>query len=107
MGFSSDDTGWTDGWDPDVMRCTCVRPLNDGQVEPLLTNDFGNGWPPYTFNLGSAHAGAFNAVFADGSVRSLKYDIDVVLLNALGTRNGTSAGPLGASDPEVADVSTD
>jgi hypothetical protein len=37
----------------------------------------------------------------------LKYDIDVVLLNALGTRNGTSAGPLGASDPEITDTSTE
>ena len=104
-GSSSDDAGWTDGWDPDVMRCTCVQPLSDSQVKPLLTGNVGETAPAYTFNLGSAHSGAFNAVFADGSVRSLKYDIDVVLLNALGTRNGTSAGPLGANDAEVADIS--
>jgi hypothetical protein len=32
-------------------------------------------------------------VFADGSVRSIDYDVDLHVLNALGTRNGTSAGP--------------
>ena len=107
IGSSSDDAGWTDGWDPDVMRCTCVKPLSDSQVAPLLTGNVGETAPHYTFNLGSAHSGGFNAVFADGSVRTLKYDIDVVLLNALGTRNGTSAGPLGASDPEITDTSTE
>ncbi|TWT37640.1 Type II secretion system protein G precursor [Posidoniimonas corsicana] len=104
-GSSSDDTGWTDGWDPDVMRCTCVRPLNDSQSIKLLTHDFGQGAPHYLFNFGSAHPGTFNAVFADGSVHALPYDIDIFVFNALGTRNGTSDGPLpGAGDPESIDT---
>jgi prepilin-type processing-associated H-X9-DG protein len=39
---------------------------------------------------GSAHAGGFNAVFADGSVHSINYGIDIIVYNSLGTRNGTS-----------------
>ena len=97
----SDNTGWTDGWDPDVMRCTCVRPLNDGETDGIRTGEFGEDGPPYVWNLGSAHTGGFNAVFADGSVHTINYDIDIYILNALGTRNGTSAGPGGAGTPEV------
>ena len=47
---------------------------------------FGNDRDVYYF--GSAHSGGFNGVFADGSVRTLNYDIDVVLFNSLGTRAG-------------------
>ncbi len=38
--------------------------------------------------FGSAHPGGFHGVFADGSVRTLNYDIDVVIFNGLGTRAG-------------------
>lgn len=98
-GSSSDDTGFTDGWDPDIMRCTCIPPLNDGTVNRPFTGNIGD--PPGTpiwevFVLGSSHTGGFNAVFADGSVHTINYDIEVPVLNALGTRNGTSAG---AGDP--------
>ena len=40
------------------------------------------------YYFGSAHPGGFNGIFADGSIRGLNYDIDVVLFNALGTRAG-------------------
>jgi prepilin-type processing-associated H-X9-DG protein len=90
-GSPSDDRGWSDGWDPDVMRISCIQPANDSQ-----NNDFGNGFPFLpgfneaweTLLLGSAHPGGINAVFADGSVHSISYDVDVQLLNYLGTRNG-------------------
>jgi prepilin-type processing-associated H-X9-DG protein len=98
---SSDDTGWTDGWDPDIMRCTCVPPLNDGQVIEHLTFNIGETPPPYVWNLGSAHKSGFNAVFADGSVRSINYDIDIYVLNALGTRNGQAGGPGGVRTTET------
>jgi prepilin-type processing-associated H-X9-DG protein len=105
-GSHSDDTGWTDGWDPDVMRCTCVPPLQDTSAIPLLTGKLGEKDTPfYVFNLGSAHPGGFNAVFADGSVQTLNYDIDVFVLNALGTRNGKAAGPGGPTTSES--ISTD
>jgi prepilin-type N-terminal cleavage/methylation domain-containing protein/prepilin-type processing-associated H-X9-DG protein len=104
-GSPSDDTGWSDGWDPDVMRTTCVPPLPDSQENAPYTNRFGDpcssgpAWE--TFVIGSAHSGAFNAVFADGSTRSISYDIDMYVLNAAGTRNGTAAGSGGVNTPEV------
>jgi prepilin-type N-terminal cleavage/methylation domain-containing protein len=92
-GTPSDDTGWTDGWDPDVMRCSCIQPLNDSALNPEFTGNSDQG-PPCpggkceAMLMGSSHPGGINAVFADGAVHSISYDIDVILLNALGTRNG-------------------
>ena len=40
------------------------------------------------YYFGAAHPSTFNCVFADGSVHSLSYDIDVTLFNGLGTRGG-------------------
>lgn len=72
-----DDCGWTDGWDPDTMRSTLYRPEMD--QERISSND-----PCYRF--GSPHPGGFNAAFADGSVRSLSYEIDIPVFNCLGDR---------------------
>ncbi len=104
-GTPSDDTGLTDGWDPDIVRCTCIPPLSDGDVNPPFTGGIGEN--PGTNNIweifvsGSAHTGGMNAVFADGSVRTVSYDIELHVFNALGTRNGTSAGAAGPTDPET------
>ena len=92
----SDDQGITEGWDPDVMRCSCVPPLNDSQINHEFTStppEIGPAWE--TLLMGSSHPGGFNVVFADGAVHTINYDINVPLLNALGTRNGA----------EVADIS--
>jgi prepilin-type N-terminal cleavage/methylation domain-containing protein/prepilin-type processing-associated H-X9-DG protein len=92
-GSKSDDKGWTDGWDPDAIRCTCFLPYQDSdsagyQSQPLNSNTdiFGKDRDVYYF--GSAHTGGFNAMFADGSVHTLNYDIDVVVFNGLATRAG-------------------
>ena len=92
-GSKSDDKGWIDGWDPDAIRSTCFQPYQDGdgagfQFQPQNgpADLFGIDRDVYYF--GSAHPSGFNGIFADGSVRGLKYDIDVVLFNALGTRAG-------------------
>jgi prepilin-type N-terminal cleavage/methylation domain-containing protein len=102
-GYASDDRGWADGWDADTVRATCIQPLNDSEI-----NEFHSPKPPspenpswYTLIMGSAHTGAFNAVFADGSTHSIDYEIDIYVLNALGTRNSTSAGPGGVNTSEV------
>jgi prepilin-type N-terminal cleavage/methylation domain-containing protein/prepilin-type processing-associated H-X9-DG protein len=106
-GSASDDRGWTDGWDADTMRCTCIHPMQDGQTNPEHSGSPPNWNNPsfYTLVLGAAHPGSFNAVFADGSVRGINYDVDLFVLNAAGTRNGTSAGSGGPTSPET--TSTD
>jgi prepilin-type processing-associated H-X9-DG protein len=73
-GSGDDDCGWADGWDPDVIRFTQVPPIPD-------SNPNGNG-----YQFGSAHPAGMNAVFADGSVRTIRYSIDPVLFNRLGHR---------------------
>ena len=89
-GGYSDDKGWTDGWDPDAIRSTCYQPYSDGdgyQFQSLGPADiFGRDKDiPY---FGSAHPGGLNGIFADGSIRTVNYDIDVLLFNGLGTRAG-------------------
>ncbi|MCH8840638.1 MAG: DUF1559 domain-containing protein [Planctomycetes bacterium] len=90
-GSKSDDKGWIDGWDPDAIRSTCFQPYSDSdgyQFQPLNNpfDLFGRDRDVYYF--GSAHPGGFHGVFADGSIRTLNYDIDVVLFNGLATRAG-------------------
>jgi prepilin-type N-terminal cleavage/methylation domain-containing protein len=88
-GSPSDDTGWTDGWDPDTMRCTCIPPLEDDSLNPEFTNVPPHVSPAWqTLLLGAAHTGGFNAVYADASVHTINYDVSTYVLNALGTRNG-------------------
>jgi hypothetical protein len=42
--------------------------------------------------FGAAHPAVFQSVFADGSIHSLSYDIDMYLFNSLGTKAGDSKG---------------
>ena len=89
-GGTSDDQGWTEGWDPDTIRSTCFQPYSDSdgyQFQSLGADDIFGAEKDVVF-FGSAHAGGFNGVFADGSIQTLRYDIDVVLFNALATRAG-------------------
>jgi len=93
-GSWGDDRGWTDGWAPDSMRTTGVPPRSDSDgytytsafpdrpvgPEKLKSGEF------LVYNFGSAHPGGFNAVYADGSVHLLSYDINVVTFNNLGDR---------------------
>lgn len=75
-----DDRGWIDGWDPDTMRSTMFPVQVDGEEpDTSLTNML-----PYSF--GSAHSSGINAVFADGSVRSISYDVDPDAFIYLGNR---------------------
>jgi prepilin-type processing-associated H-X9-DG protein len=95
----SDDRGWCDGWDADQMRSTCFLPIADSdpigwqgaQLTKYFGDDFSTGPVGGSYNVlqfGSAHTSGMNAVFADGSVHSISYDIDVTVFNSLGTRNG-------------------
>ncbi|MGI9456236.1 MAG: DUF1559 domain-containing protein [Aeoliella sp.] len=79
LGDWHDDIGWTDGWDPDIMRYTGYQPSPD--VAQGRTNPTGSG-----FLFGASHTAGFNAVFADGHVTLVEYDIDLVTFNAMGNR---------------------
>jgi len=85
-GESDDDRGWSDGWDIDTVRTTLCVPYQDS------TQSVAGGRNTYT--PGSAHAAGLNAVFADGSVASFDYSVDINTFNRLGHR----------SDGEVAQV---
>lgn len=93
---NSDDRGWADGFDADIARSSCFGPMSDGDSvgwQAPLMNYFGDGPFPVAglynvLHFGSAHTSGINSAFADGSVRSFNYDIDVVVFNALGSRNG-------------------
>lgn len=91
-GSKSDDKGWIDGWDPDAIRSTCFQPYGDSdatgyQFQPLNAPGDLFGYDRDIYYFGSSHPSGFNAIFADASVRTVNYDIDVVLFNALATRS--------------------
>jgi prepilin-type N-terminal cleavage/methylation domain-containing protein/prepilin-type processing-associated H-X9-DG protein len=88
QGHWDDDRGWSDGWDPDTMRSTMFPLRKDGDDSEL-----DDRWYGYCF--GSAHSSGVNAVFADGAVHHISYDIDYVTFNRLGHR----------ADGEVVDMS--
>ncbi len=67
-----DNEGYTCGWDEDTIRRTDSAPLPDS---------FGGTGRKL---FGSSHPGGFNAVLADGSVRSIAYTIDVTVFSYLG-----------------------
>ncbi len=85
VGDWHDDRGWTDGWDPDIVRYTAFRPMKD------TNSAFPPGYvtvdPGYHF--GSAHPGGVVSVFADGSVHNIAFQVDANVFNNLGdTKDG-------------------
>ncbi|MFM7206748.1 MAG: DUF1559 domain-containing protein [Planctomycetaceae bacterium] len=76
---SDDDEGWSSGWDYDTVRTTICPPQVDG-VQRIAGTNASYRTP------GSAHPAGVNSVFADGSVRSIGYDIDPETFNCLGHR---------------------
>ena len=76
-----DDRGWTDGWDPDTMRCTSAPFGSDRKwaFQLFPGDDIG-------YHFGAAHGDGMNVVFCDASTRFMSYNTDRNLFNRLGHR---------------------
>ena len=78
-GEADDDRGWSDGWDIDTIRTTLCVPHQDSSQDVMGGRN--------SLTPGSAHAAGLNAVFADGSVATIDYNIDIQTFNRLGHRD--------------------
>ncbi len=76
LGQAQDDDneGYAAGWNEDTLRRTEEGP------QPDYSDDSGDGERLF----GSSHPGAMNALLADGSVRTLPYEIDLTIFQNLG-----------------------
>ncbi len=94
-----DDHGAYTGWDPDCIRSTAIfpgpdRPSVNGNDTVASYTPTGLGPPPRNetpgwnigYQFGAAHPGGFNALFSDGHVRTIGYEIDLLLFYHLGHR---------------------
>ena len=81
--LTSEDKGWADGWDFDALRSTMLNPRSDSTDPALPRND-----PEHIGNylLGSAHSGGINAMYCDGAVGFISYEVDLETFNRLGNR---------------------
>ena len=87
----SDNLSCYQGYDYDIARWGVSR-QDDPDGQTLPRHDI----PGYTngYSFGSAHPGGWNAVFCDGSVRGLSYDIDQDVHNCSANRqDGQIASP--------------
>jgi prepilin-type N-terminal cleavage/methylation domain-containing protein len=78
---SDDDQAWGIGYDQDVMRVTAQPPAQDTDGSTIIV-------------FGSAHHGAFNMAMADGSIKSVPYEIDPAVHRSLGDRADGGPGDL-------------
>jgi prepilin-type processing-associated H-X9-DG protein len=81
-GPVSDNAGWADGWDYDNLRST-MYPVEADAEDSSVTARFGR----LHYQFGSAHPGGINALFADGSVTGIRFDVDGETFNRLGHRS--------------------
>jgi len=78
--YCENDQGWTVGFDWDTVRWTASQPQPDYTIPP--------GFNPGCQGIfGSAHPAGFGAVFCDGAVRTFRYDVNLNVFRALGSRN--------------------
>jgi prepilin-type processing-associated H-X9-DG protein len=101
-GSGNDDQGWCCGWDPDVIRAACMPPKQDFVFYANYGDEWGgndprswgqDNWAQAWGGVGSPHPGGVNALFGDGSVRNIPYDINPVIFWRLGGRNDGEAVP--------------
>ena len=81
-----DDRGWTDGWDPDIMRYSAFSPIPDKNNPPGLPWNYG-------YYFGSAHPSGINMAFGDGSVHKIAFNVEQKLFNSWGHRRDGATTP--------------
>jgi prepilin-type N-terminal cleavage/methylation domain-containing protein/prepilin-type processing-associated H-X9-DG protein len=70
-----DDRGWSDGWDYDTMKSGLCQPVVDDAIERPGAADAGSP--------GASHPAGLNVVYADGSVHSVSYEINLETWNSM------------------------
>ena len=78
-----DDSGWCDGWDPDVIRCTDPGPQRDST----------SGVTGY--EVGSSHSVGVHCLFGDGTVRVVNYDITAAVFTQAVDRRDNATPAIG------------
>jgi prepilin-type N-terminal cleavage/methylation domain-containing protein len=81
-GSCIDDQGWLSGWDNDTLGFSSSAPNAPVRPQP----DSQPGWDCGLI-FGSAHPGAMQSVFCDGSVHAIRYDINAKTWANLCARN--------------------
>jgi prepilin-type N-terminal cleavage/methylation domain-containing protein len=97
-GALNDDQSMYTGWDKDNVRSTAISLLANGTLMTAFS------FPPapdtetpdqdqnrYQWAFGGPHPGGWMAVFCDGSVHFLSYDMALLLHNNLGNRQDGNA----------------
>jgi hypothetical protein len=85
-----DDRGWTDGYDPDIVRSTALPPRPDDAIDNTGDADKDpNQADPYA--MGGAHPAGFNACFGDGAVHFIVWGVDPITYNRWGNRRDQRA----------------
>ncbi len=82
-GDAGDDEGLFCSGDTSRSTSFALPPLPDDNCADLVMRSEAK-WD----RLGSAHSSGFNVMFGDGSVRTINYDIEPNVYDALGTRSG-------------------
>lgn len=91
----SDDQNLFGGFDIDLNGFTGDRPREKSPGVPYTLAERGAAMLPQSdtigddlrFEFGSVHPGGYNAVFVDGSVHSITYDVDAAVHAGIGGRN--------------------
>ncbi|MBI1901030.1 MAG: DUF1559 domain-containing protein, partial [Planctomycetia bacterium] len=72
---SDDNEGYTSGWDHDMVRRSDRNPMQDFSGAPIQQR------------FGSSHPAKFNMAMSDGSVRGIRYSVDLTSFHRAGGKN--------------------